>query len=339
MKTLLPILLLAVFVIFTTHAEADTVFDEDFSGGEGAFSGFDTGNCNWHTPGANATFTTYFGNGEFAEITKSGCLLTSFTRALVSDEFDLSGYENAELSFNHYFTQSGAISQGQVSVSTDGGSNWTPVYTTSGGNTGTVETADLSAYDGESTVSLRFEFNYFGGILASAWGFDDVTVEADVVADDDTGDDDTGDDDTGDDDTGDDDTGDDDTGDDDTGDDDATDIAYIYSGNITRATDFETFLLGEGYDVHVYQIAELDTDLDLSDIEVFVIDPDTSADWTMTRREAVTDTGMPVITDGDGFQVLSGSGTYIAGGHFIAEQEKNRPRGVQPRPSRLAHSQ
>ncbi len=211
---------LALALLLSSPAFADTVFSEDFSGGAGQFTGFATG-CNWHTPGLNAAMISYFGNDQYAEVRKGGCGSPIFSAAIVSSSFSLAGHENAELSFRHVLDQSGTIGQGTVSVSTNGGSTWTTVFSTGGNDAGSTKTVDLSNYDGQANVKIRFSYSYFGGILAAAWGVDDVTVEADAIADDDTADDDTADDDTADDDTTDDDTVDDDTADDDDADDDS----------------------------------------------------------------------------------------------------------------------
>jgi hypothetical protein len=309
----------ALVIVFLTasYAFADQVFHEDFTGGEGQFTGFSSSACEWHTPGDNSTFITYFGDDLFAEVAKSGCLQPFFNSTIISDSIDLSTYTGASLSFKHYYTRTGAISQGQVSISTDGGSSWTPVYTTSSEVTGEVRTVDISAADGASNVKVKFYFSYFGGVLASAWGLDEVTVTASLVVDDDTGDD-TGDD-TIDDDTTDDDVTDDTTDDDTTTDDDDedNDIAYIYSYNLTRAQDFQTYLATQGYDVLIYQIAELDSAPDFSETDVFLIDADTSAEWDSTRTAAVLDTNKPIIGDGDGLQLMDGTDTYFGGGNFL----------------------
>ncbi len=263
---------LIVILVTAISASAETVFLENFSDGAGQFTGFQTSSCKWHTPGTASALIAYFGDDQYAEVVRSGCVLPVWNAAIESDAIDLTGYTGAELSFNHYFTQTGAISMGQASISLDGGETWQPVYTTDGTVTGEIQTIAIPQADGEPDVRIRFYFSYYGGALASSWGVDDVTVEASPLVDDDSVDDDVIDDDSIDDDVIDDDTADDDTADDDVTDDDAadddaadddtgdeeTDIAYVYSVNLSRAEDFALFLNGEGYRVSLLQIAELD---------------------------------------------------------------------------------
>ena len=342
MKTVLCSL--CIVLLFCGVAFGDVVFQENFSGGSGQFTGFGTGGCDWQTPGANTTMIGYFGDALYAEITKSGCASPTYTKTIVSSEIDLSTYEDASLSFKHYFDQTGPVSQGQVSVSVDDGGSWTAVYTTNGDVSGEVKTVDISFADGEDSVLLRFQFSYWGGLLGSFWGVDDVTVSGDSTVDDDTVDDDTVDDDTTDDDTVDDDTVDDDTVDDDTVDDDTTDddtgdddtgdddtvepegkIAYVYSVALSRGTDFKSFLEEEDYSVQLIQINDIDKTAveDLSDYDVFLIDPDTNLEWDATRRAKMISSGRPIIGDGDALYVLADTEGYFAGATYAGVNDQD----------------
>ena len=220
-------------LFFCTSAQAEVVFFEDFSSASDQFVGYGSG-CEWENTGSNATLITYFGDEDFAQIDHSGCLLPLYSADIISNSIDLSSYEGATLSFNHYFKRAIVVnSQGRVNLSTDGGTTWSVVFDTAGDVSGNVETLDISEADGASDVLIRFRFRYEYSMYSSYWGVDDVTVTADLADDDDTADDDDAadddaaddDDSIDDDDTADDDTTDDDdnAADDDTADDDTTD--------------------------------------------------------------------------------------------------------------------
>ncbi|HPQ70847.1 MAG TPA: hypothetical protein PKW95_17110 [bacterium] len=211
-------------------ADAETVFIENFSSGQGQFSGFGANGCQWQTPGDFSTLLSYFDDEYYAEIARADCGLPTFWDQIVSDDIDLSEYENSELSFKHSFHGRSFTGLGNVEISTDSGANYFPVFVTAFPDDQGVETVSIAFADGSANVKIRISFWYYGGVLFdSYWGVDDVSITAtpvggdDDTVDDDTVDDDTVDDDTVDDDTVDDDTVDDDTVDDDTVDDDAVD--------------------------------------------------------------------------------------------------------------------
>jgi len=202
-------------------SSAATVFSENFSGGSGHFSGFGTGNCQWQTPGDYQTLLSYFGDGTFAEIARSGCGMPTFWDQVVSDNIDLSNYVDASLSFDHYFNGLSFTGVGNVDISVDGGASFTTVYTVLNDVAGETETVAISFADGAANVKIRLYFWYYGGVLFdSFWGVDDIAVTATSLGDDDSADDDAADDDAVDDDAADDDILDDDSTDDDDGDDD-----------------------------------------------------------------------------------------------------------------------
>lgn len=170
-------------------SQAETVFSEHFTNGAGHFSGFSANECQWQTPGDFETLLSYFGNGKYAEITKSGCVAPTFWDQIVSDTIDLSNYADSKISFEHYHHGASFTGVGNVEVSIDGGSTYSTVYTTTGDVTGATETIEIPIADGESNVKVRFYFWYYGGVLFdSYWGVDNVTVTATPVGDDDDND-------------------------------------------------------------------------------------------------------------------------------------------------------
>lgn len=99
---------------------------------------------------------------------------------MVSPVFSLAGFDNASLSFWHYFRQwTGSF--GVVEISTDGGLTWPAAqvlqtYTTTQGTPGGFVnvTLNLNAYLGFSNLRLRFR--YFG-TWGYGWAVDNVRVE------------------------------------------------------------------------------------------------------------------------------------------------------------------
>jgi hypothetical protein len=151
------------------------------------------------------------------------------------------------------------------------------------------------------------------GWLVTACGDDDDD-------DDDTGagdDDDSSDDDDNDDNGGDDDSTDDD--DDDTIDDDDDDttgisgkLAFIYEADDANGLTYKLHLDSLGYSVTLYAITDLDSKIDFSNVDAFLIDViDSASDWDTTRRNAVFSTNKPVVALGDGAYIFDGSGKYI----------------------------
>jgi hypothetical protein len=107
---------------------------------------------------------------------------TGHVASLLTDEFDLSGADNAQLTFDWAYGQlaAGETSELDISVSDDCGSTWTSIWSNSGDNLATAGadnqnvfypqaadwdsmSVDLSAYDGNSALLVRFSLTIDGG--------------------------------------------------------------------------------------------------------------------------------------------------------------------------------
>ena len=88
-----------------------------------------------------------------------------------------SAQENPRLRFWHWFNFGGG-DNGEVQVSTDGGTTWetiSPSYLNTGSAVWTRPSLDLSAYAGQ-TIQLAFDFHSDGSGLPPGWYIDEVTL-------------------------------------------------------------------------------------------------------------------------------------------------------------------
>lgn len=104
---------------------------------------------------------------------------------LITKSMDFTGYTNVFLKFDSYFLHGYVTSQEEayVKVSTDGGSNWTVVYTVTGNEDWVTQYINLSSYAGMSDVMV--ELNYTdGGLNALGWAIDNFEVYVPLTASD-----------------------------------------------------------------------------------------------------------------------------------------------------------
>ncbi len=97
---------------------------------------------------------------------------------MISPVMDFSGFDSVSLQFKSDFWDYGNVDDGYVDVSVDGGTTWTNVlhYEKQDYYGPRTETVDLSAYVGETTVTLRF--HYVAPDYDWWWQVDDVVVSA-----------------------------------------------------------------------------------------------------------------------------------------------------------------
>ena len=117
----------------------------------------DTGGTSSGNTGPSFDVTRGDSSGKYLYIEASGSCTPAVTAGLTSAPFDLTGRNRTELRFwYHMYGQS--IGSLTVAVSVDGGGTWDDLWTLSGdqGNQWTQQVVDLSAYDGQGVVMLRF---------------------------------------------------------------------------------------------------------------------------------------------------------------------------------------
>jgi subtilisin family serine protease len=105
------------------------------------------------------------------------------TTNLTSIAFSLEDATNSAFEFDHRYDIEDTWDHGYVQVSANGGASWT----TLGSYTGTQDawtsvSFDLSAYDGEPSVQVRFQLTTDIVITRDGWYIDDVRVFADAIA-------------------------------------------------------------------------------------------------------------------------------------------------------------
>ncbi|ULC60696.1 T9SS type A sorting domain-containing protein [Flaviramulus sp. BrNp1-15] len=135
---------------------------------------------------ANTTGPSTASDGTFYLYTESSGTANNKIAYLLSPCFDLSGYENAQLEFDfHMFgTNMGTLS---LEVSTDNGTNYTPLFSRTGNHptqnanadSWITEPIDLSAYNGQ-TIKLRFH-GLTGSDYTSDISIDNINLTADVA--------------------------------------------------------------------------------------------------------------------------------------------------------------
>jgi uncharacterized repeat protein (TIGR01451 family) len=95
---------------------------------------------------------------------------------MISPSLDFSGFDGVSLQFKSDFNDYGNVDDGYVDVSLDGGTTWTNVfhYDSADFRGPRTEIVDLSAYAGQTTVTLRF--HYVAPDWDWWWQVDDVLV-------------------------------------------------------------------------------------------------------------------------------------------------------------------
>jgi hypothetical protein len=186
MKKLLLSLMLVSASFGLTKAQT-TIYSEDFESGSLPSSWNNITNASdggWLVGDATALSSSSFpidAHTTIAATNDDNCNCDKSNDILSTGTIDLSGQTMVFMSFASYFydlSYQGVNEDGEVVVSTDGGSTWTSVYTVPA-NTGSWQTdlVDLSAYAGNASVQVGFKYNDNGGWL---YGFaiDDVLIFA-----------------------------------------------------------------------------------------------------------------------------------------------------------------
>lgn len=120
----------------------------------------------------------YTGGAGFAADANSDYCGDAMDTWMISPVMDLSDYTVYTLTFKSDFNDYGNVDDGYVDVSVDGGATWTNVfhYDSADFFGPRIETVDLSAYAGETSVWLRF--HYVAPGWDWGWQVDDISVDS-----------------------------------------------------------------------------------------------------------------------------------------------------------------
>ena len=158
------------------------IIDEDFSGGLPAGWSVDTlrgipWSINTPVPGGSRLDNLTGGSGNFAMVNNDW--VNNTVTSLRMPTLDLSLTEAAVLGFNSIL-QFDTFESINVDVSTNGGANWTEVWTYQGFNPFPVHyVLDLSSsIAGQSSATIRFRFDSEYEIQGDLWQIDNVQLEA-----------------------------------------------------------------------------------------------------------------------------------------------------------------
>jgi hypothetical protein len=153
------------------------VFSENFEGSTGFGISED-----WQigTPSSGPD-EAYNGSAKCAATNLSGNYSNSSYSVLISPVITLPELSKAAdqivLSFYQWFIMESSYDYGYVSISVDGGSEWTQVDEVNGTNTTwSQNTIDLTTYAGKG-IMIRFLFDSDGSVTRDGWFIDNVTVD------------------------------------------------------------------------------------------------------------------------------------------------------------------
>lgn len=138
----------------------------------------DPASCDTWLSTETTEYTNNTGGTGFAADANSDYCGDAMDTWMISPVMDFSGFDSVSLQFKSDFWDYGNVDDGYVDVSVDGGTTWTNVlhYEKQDYYGPRTETVDLSAYVGETTVTLRF--HYVAPDWDWWWQVDDVVVSA-----------------------------------------------------------------------------------------------------------------------------------------------------------------
>ncbi|MDO6595949.1 DUF5011 domain-containing protein [Oceanihabitans sp. 2_MG-2023] len=153
-------------------------YSEGFESGFGAWSQGSGDDFNWatrsgSTPSSNTGPSSAAAGSQYIYMESSSPNYSTKRAILVSPCFDLTGQNDATLSFEYHMYGSSSMGSLSVAISTDNGSSWSTLWSRSGnqGNSWQDASIDLSSYAG-SSVQLRLD-----GTTGTTWQ-GDMAVDA-----------------------------------------------------------------------------------------------------------------------------------------------------------------
>ena len=164
-------------VIYLYGGNKNIVFYEDFENGMGQWQA--VGNSNWNT----TTVDAWGGSYSLQDSPTSGSSLSTYSVVHTIVPIDLSNAVMPFLEYNLKWSFDGMQDEGRIDVSGDGGTTWTPVegkYTTNYSYRYTKhwvqERVNLSAFNGQEDVRVRFSIGTDYGRSCDGFTIDDVRV-------------------------------------------------------------------------------------------------------------------------------------------------------------------
>ncbi|TYB69537.1 T9SS type A sorting domain-containing protein [Bizionia saleffrena] len=161
-----------------TGAVSSFPYNEGFESGFGAWTQSSGDDFNWTrksgaTPSSNTGPSSASEGSQYIFMESSAPNNSSKRAVLESPCYDLSAVSQGAFNFKYHMYGAAAMGNLKVAVSTNNGTNWTTVWTQSGnqGNTWQTATVDLSSYAG-SIIKLRFD-----GTTGTTWQ-GDMAVDA-----------------------------------------------------------------------------------------------------------------------------------------------------------------
>jgi hypothetical protein len=144
---------------------------------ENAESGL--GGMTTQTPwAATAGATTQTGSRAFTD-SPAGNYASNANTSLTSPVIDLTGYENARLSFDSWCDTEPGFDFGNVETSINGGSTWsTAVFRCSGDAALRRVSIDLPVLNNAAQARIRFRFTSDTNTVDDGWYVDNIVLEA-----------------------------------------------------------------------------------------------------------------------------------------------------------------
>ena len=141
------------------------------------FDDMESGRRNWalEAPWALTDEASYSGNFSWTE--SPGADYANNVNASLTININLGAALMPVLSFRHIYSLQESADWVVAEVSSDGGSNWTQVFSRTGGQAQwTLEMVDLGSWAGQQNVLIRFRMITNTSITADGWHVDDVRI-------------------------------------------------------------------------------------------------------------------------------------------------------------------
>ncbi len=121
--------------------------------------------------------TTQTGSRSWTD-SPAGNYLANANTSLTSPVIDLSGYENATLSFDSWCDTESGFDFGRVEVSSNGGGSWSEAFRCDGDASLQRVRVALPALNNAAQARIRFRFSSDSGVQRDGWYVDNIVLDA-----------------------------------------------------------------------------------------------------------------------------------------------------------------